>query len=401
MPGSKGVEADLGASWIHGPSNANPIKKLATLEGVKLFATNFDDMQVAESNGALLKTSQIDSGWTAYNTLLKAAKKGLTTDKSLQQAILSSSATANATLLRPIVQFNIATDVEFDYGPLDQMSAKFYDNEEEYVADTDDTLIVEGYDRLVNRVAALPRALDVRLNHVVTHVVNQPTNTSCRVLVITKSQGSLCAQYVVSSLPLGVLKKKSVVFSPVLTAAKQGAISRVGLNVVNKVVVAFNRTFWPDKLFFGMLPSNDTTGQKNRGLLTFFLNGKKAGGSLNALVGYIVGSAAPASELMSDDAIKSTFLSNLRTILGSSAVDSARVTGFVRTAWGSDVYAGGSYSFFASGQLTTDFKTLATEEYAGRLRFVGEHTSPAYRGTVHGAYNTGVSVGTALLELVK
>ncbi len=123
-------------------------------------------------------------------------------------------------------------------------------------------------------------------------------------------------------------------------------------------------------------PCTHATGQKNRGLLTFFLNGKKAGGSLNALVGFIVGSAAPASELMSDDAIKSTFLTNLRTILGSSAVDSARVTGFVRTTWGSDVYAGGSYSFFASGQLTTDFKTLATEEYAGRLRFVGTSRRP-------------------------
>ena len=60
--------------------------------------------------------------------------------------------------------------------------------------------------------------------------------------------------YVVVALPLGVLQGRSreseVSFDPPLSRRKRSAIAALGMGTENKVVLRFERCFWPAKARF-------------------------------------------------------------------------------------------------------------------------------------------------------
>jgi monoamine oxidase len=68
----------------------------------------------------------------------------------------------------------------------------------------------------------------------------------------------------------------------------------------------------------------------------------------------------------------------------------------VRTRWGGDKFAGGSYSFPGPGAEPGLVSSLA-EPIGTTVYFAGEHTSQRYPGTVHGAYLSGVAAAKKLL----
>ena len=70
----------------------------------------------------------------------------------------------------------------------------------------------------------------------------------------------------------------------------------------------------------------------------------------------------------------------------------SEIIDFVRTDWGNDPLAQGSYSFNGLGSRPgRDFVNLRGEElFNGRMLFAGEHTHCRYFGTVHGAYMSGI-----------
>jgi monoamine oxidase len=64
--------------------------------------------------------------------------------------------------------------------------------------------------------------------------------------------------------------------------------------------------------------------------------------------------------------------------------------------WPADVWAKGSYSFPAPGQVTTIGPLLWRD--GGRLHFAGEYTSYAFTGYMEGALHTGALVARLLAE---
>jgi monoamine oxidase len=59
------------------------------------------------------------------------------------------------------------------------------------------------------------------------------------------------------------------------------------------------------------------------------------------------------------------------------------------TRWGSDPFAGGSYSSLTPGSTPEDYDTLAAP-IGNVLFFAGEHTHREHPATVHGAYLSGL-----------
>lgn len=55
------------------------------------------------------------------------------------------------------------------------------------------------------------------------------------------------AEYVVWNVPIGVLKKKAIQFTPSLEAAKQTAVDRIGFGNVCKVLVVFKKVPYTNK----------------------------------------------------------------------------------------------------------------------------------------------------------
>jgi monoamine oxidase len=103
------------------------------------------------------------------------------------------------------------------------------------------------------------------------------------------------ADAVVLTVPLGVLKRGSIAFTPPLSAAKQDAIARVGFGNVVKVVMEFPKVFWPTHASYLSIADPSLGSAAQRGLLTGFLNGHLAsGGKHKVLVGYGLGAGADA-----------------------------------------------------------------------------------------------------------
>ena len=63
--------------------------------------------------------------------------------------------------------------------------------------------------------------------------------------------------------------------------------------------------------------------------------------------------------------------------------------------WQVDEHARGAYSFIQLGAKRDEYKEMKKPE--GKLRFAGEHTLGDYRGTVHGAYFSGIREATRVL----
>ena len=63
--------------------------------------------------------------------------------------------------------------------------------------------------------------------------------------------------------------------------------------------------------------------------------------------------------------------------------------------WNVDRFAYGSYSFGRVGMSEDAWNKMAAPE--GRLLWAGEHTHPQYRGSVHGAYLTGLREANRVL----
>lgn len=97
-----------------------------------------------------------------------------------------------------------------------------------------------GYTKLIERLTQQLRH-SIRFDFVVKKI-NYENEGKVRV---TDTNGTiLTADYVIVTVPLGVLKSGSIEFSPPLPPQKFEAISNLGFGLLNKIVVEFPTAFW-------------------------------------------------------------------------------------------------------------------------------------------------------------
>ena len=68
------------------------------------------------------------------------------------------------------------------------------------------------------------------------------------------------------------------------------------------------------------------------------------------------------------------------------------------TAWASDPYARGAYSYCVPGRYGA--RAVLTRHVGGRIVFAGEHTEQGAYGTLHGAYRSGVRAAAEARRLL-
>ncbi len=187
------------------------------------------------------------------------------------------------------------------------------------------------------------------------------------------------AGYAIVTAPLGVLKSGDITFSPKLPAEKAAAICTAKMGSVNKFLLVWDDAFWDTETeFIGYTP-------ETKGKFNFFMN-MRAYTPDNALMTFAFGKYSDTTEQMSDREITGEIMNHLRSIFGSDIPEPKRM---LRTAWAQNRNTYGAYSFAPVGTDTSFFDTLA-EPVGKRLLFAGEHTSRQFRGTVHGAYLSGI-----------
>lgn len=161
-------------------------------------------------------------------------------------------------------------------------------------------LMVRGYQPVVNTLA---KGLDIRLNHRVQKI-NRRTSG---VKVTVENGTTFFADAAVVAVPLGVLKSNTISFEPRLPQWKEEAISDLGIGIENKIVLHFDKVFWPSVEFLGVV-AETTYG------CSYFLNLHKATG--HAVLVYMPsGQLARDIEKMSDEAAASSAFVQLKKIL--------------------------------------------------------------------------------------
>lgn len=207
------------------------------------------------------------------------------------------------------------------------------------------------------------------------------------------SGSSYHADHVIVTVPLGVLKRGGIKFTPPLPDEKLQAIQRLNFGNIVKVGLLFDQVFWDkDTQHFGLVHS----GQNDSLVFSYMFNAF-AVTDRPVLITFATGSSANEVENWSDDEVNAQIKKNLLAMFGSQAVNSAKQIGMWRTSWGKDKLFGGGFSAAAPGSTPQDFDAIAKNMINGRLHFAGEHTYAKSPGTVQGAYLAGQAAACEVL----
>ncbi|HET8890535.1 MAG TPA: NAD(P)/FAD-dependent oxidoreductase [Candidatus Angelobacter sp.] len=248
--------------------------------------------------------------------------------------------------------------------------------------------IGSGYCDLVRALAERidPKLCRIMKNTVVNEIVWQRGEVIART-----STAEFRSPRAVITLPLGVLKANSVVFSPPLPE-KQKAMSFLEMGPVVRVSLCFKTKFWEHEVEMADVsflftddpefPTWWTSNPLPYPILTGWAAGPNASVHSGRNQDEIIHSAVPAlSRILESDESKLW-----QELTGSYAHD-----------WQNDPFSLGAYSYASVGGMDAA-KALAAP-VAETLYFAGEATNgDGYNGTVHGAMASGDRAAQEMLQ---
>ncbi|XP_050228392.1 probable polyamine oxidase 4 [Mercurialis annua] len=391
---SFGYPVDLGASWLHGVCNENPLAPLIRSLGLTLYKTSGDNSVLYDHdlesctlfdiNGHQVPQQLVVEVGDVFKRILKETERirdEHTDDMSILQAIkfvldghpeLRQQGVANEVLQWYICRMEAWFAVDAD-----MISLKMWDQEN--VLCGGHGLMVQGYDPVIKTLA---KDIDIRLNHRVTKICDGFN----KVMVMVEDGRNLIADAVIVTVPLGVLKANLIQFEPKLPEWKVSAISDLGVGSENKIALQFDEVFWPDVELLGIVaPTSFACG--------YFLNLHKATGH-PVLVYMAAGRFAYDIEKLSVESAANFVMLQLKKMF-PHATEPVK---YVVTRWGTDPNSLGCYTYDKVGKPEDLYDRL--REPVGSLFFGGEAVSMEHQGSVHGAYSSGIMAAENCQKLV-
>jgi monoamine oxidase len=366
-----GWPVDMGASWIHG-IRGNPLTKIADQAGLARVETHWDLRHVFGPGGVRI---DLDKAEVLAGQLLEQARahaESLDSDVSLAEAVRATPGWRRLkTSDRRLVRYFANSDIEHEFAAdWSELSAWNFDDSDAYGGT--DVVFPNGYGELADYLA---KDLSITTGEIVTRIERSGDD----VRILTRSGNTYQAPHVVITVPLGVLKAGKIGFSHPLDERRIAAIDTIGMGLLNKCWLRFERAFWPRNAdAFGHVGEHD-------GHWAEWLSLSRATGD-PSLIGFNAGTAAREIEKLDDRETIGRAMEVLRSIFGSSVPDPLA---WQISRWNADPFALGAYSFTAVGSDRDSRQALAGADWDGRLLFAGEATHEDHPATVHGAYLSG------------
>jgi polyamine oxidase len=391
---------ELGAQWIVG-ADSNPLSELATYynapradftDSLNRGFAGGDAEDAAVAAGSRSTTSGASLALKFWNQLdtLKNDTSDASLETSVQQVVdsLANKKTEEGSnfakqLSSSLVRQSIAG------APLSSLSAAFYNEDD----------VLTGYSEIsLGNFSLIPAGMAFEINRTMVSAVRLSTPVTSisiadfNATVQIQNGNTFTAQYVVSTVPLGVLKEGSITFSPPLPNVTLSAISRLGVGTVNPVHLLFDTPFW-DASAETLTISQSTAGGWVDYLSMYTFTGEAV---LVALPG--ADASAWIEQELNDAAVVTAAMDALRQRYGSKVPSNP--TAYIVTRWGLNPYARGSHSYYAVGSKPGDRSTLA-EPVGGTLLFSGEACSVAHPASMHGAYYSGRDQAARIVAAMK
>ncbi|KAL4202022.1 hypothetical protein AMTRI_Chr02g218900 [Amborella trichopoda] len=287
---------------------------------------------------------------------------------------------------RQLLDWHLANLEYANAGLLSKLSVLFWDQDDPYEMGGDHCLLAGGNCRLID---ALCEDIPILYEKIVQTIKYGSEGVEVKTSDLQVYQ----ADMVLCTVPLGVLKNKSITFVPELPKRKLEAIERLGFGLLNKVAMVFPYVFWGEDLdTFGCL--NEDSHRRGEFFL-FYSYHMVSGGPL--LIALVAGEAAIRFETTDPVESLHQVLKILRGIYGPKGVLVPDPIQSICTRWGSDPLCQGSYSHVGVGASGSDYDILAESAGNGRLFFAGEATIRRYPATMHGAFLSGLREASCIL----
>ena len=373
-----GHVTDLGASWIHGITDS-PVAAAAEAFGMRTVEFTVGGYQPDSRpiayygpDGTRLTDASTRRFVDDIHTV-DAALLAVVADSEPDASYRDVTETAlglqqwDAERTRRVREY-LEHRSEEQYGAwIEDLAAHGLDDDQ---IEGDEVVFPDGYDRLP---AGLADGLDVRLEHVVSHV-----QWSADGVTVTTDRGRFTGTDAVITVPVGVLQSPGFVIAPPLPEPVAGALSRLRMNAFEKVFLRFPEKFWDDDVY-----AIRQQGDESRWWHSWYdltpLHGTPT------LLTFAAGPAAVETRDWSDERIVESVLVQLQRLYGERVPQPDHV---LVTRWQDDPFARGSYAYMTVGSTTADHDDLATP-IGGVLHLAGEATWTDDPATVTAALCSG------------
>lgn len=380
-----GFALDLGAGWIHGVKN-NPVAVMVKQLHITTLPTLYNDGDNTEkfksfdlyiSKDKKLSAIEINQ-WVKlinqFNDEVEKSANHLSIEDVFRNFIQQKNMSENDARILHYLLFNIYTyEFAVDMDVLSSHAEQVYKHSR---VSGRNELFPYGYSQIL---PALAKNIPIMLNQPVKKIQYDKNGVD----IFTDKQ-HYHADYVIITVPLGVLKSGAIEFVPQLPQEKQNAIQQLGMAIYNKIYLFFDFPFWNTKIeWINYIPARDDQAKKPD-IMNYYKFTK-----LPILLMFTGGSLAKEVEEWSDTKTIDFAMSELKKIYGDHIPNPSA---YIITRWLKDTYSRGSYSFLPKSVEIKNYKILS-QPVMDRLFFAGEATSLSDPATVHGAFMTGIRAG--------
>ncbi len=358
---------DQGAQWLH-CADINPLVAEATALNWAFERTDRTDQAMNFRGG---RWHDADDN-AAFNTHLAAAFDAIYDASAAGRDLPVAQVLPDSGIWQPqvrnVLQQMISADPEatstLGYGDYDDSQVNW--------------IVTGGLGALIERLGA---GLPIRTRCAVRAITAQGDGVQ-----IDTDQGRLAARAVIVTASTNLLMSGAIRFAPGPARGVLDLMQNLPCGSYEKVALAFDRLPFDatDPLFCNITPH---PGARPLGF-------QIVGQPQPKLIAHFGGSAARDLAAMGAAAMIALARDGVAAAFGSAAARS--ITGAAVTAWQSNPWVRGAYSYTVPGAGTA--RAAMINANAGPIRFAGEAFSPRAYATVHGAWQSGRAAASGLAD---
>lgn len=423
------ANVEMGAMWQQ-EVDRNGMVQLG--DSYDIDSKKFDQGSVSVfTGGVLLTPEEVAAGVARYYAIKANATQYVALGVSNQQAFEMAGYMGDD----PLVELCICFFDEQFFAD----NTMYHDSTEwtYYSSSKSDRIIPEGYDTLLQAIISAEPSIASKFNYNSKVVAVNATNPNGQAVVTYKkrvpqigdvtdsstlvdedaSDGSndnnfndetkwvthtIEAREVVCSVPLMVLRTNQIIFDPPMPAPMRHAVDHLLAGVADKMVLYFDddagrKALKKIKTNY-MMRTSFVVNPRINDCLMVFINGWQVYHE-PIVLSFFQGDCARQMETMSDVVVKNKHMVALREIFSGSTLQTylPDPINYKRTRWGSRKNYGMVYTTLGLNTTNDDLEALKQPFGANdNVHLIGEHAASPSNGYVHGAWNTGISVGQVI-----
>ena len=367
-----GVWFDLGCSYLH-QAETNPLVAIADELDIKIGRKHGDLFEDSKQgyyrNGVALNTTE-RAAFLAYlgdchTAIGAAAERG--EDVAVADLIDLDSEFALSYM------HMMAEGCTLDIDQLSSMDCAVF-------GDGSDVPIQNGYGNLIATWGAeVPVSLNTRADRI---------DWSGKTVSVDTPKGTLRGQRILVTVSTGILASGEIEFAPGLPDWKMEAITGLPTGTENKICLHFDRDiFGPDgRGYHNTWNDNGDTGGFEASLM-----------GQNTSISFVGGRFAIWLEKQGQQAAQQYAIDRVAEVFGNDIRQ--HVTRSIVTAWTTEPWTRGSYSWALPGQAQQRAELArALDE---KVFFAGEATTVTDHSCCHGAYNSGIRAAREIAKTLN